>query len=249
MILLDVSNFSDAADFFALEYAIAVTSPQDEFYFFWTTPPTLMLGRNQIAEQEINLNEATLRNIAIRRRFSGGGTIYTDKGTFLFSHLIINSSDISKQLALETQKLTNALCNLGIPASFNSRNDILINGQKVCGAAGYSYGKYYLYHTSLLWNANFSAIDQLLTVEISKMKRHGIQSVHQRVTSISDFCDMPFEEFKRRLSEEIVSSDPQSRFPNAEEIALMTEYKQRFFANEQWNMLGNKVQFSELQSF
>ena len=80
MILLDTPQVADAAEFFALEYALAVRRSTEEFYFFWQTPPTLMLGRNQVVEQEIDLSAAQRGNVAVRRRNSGGGTIYTDGG-------------------------------------------------------------------------------------------------------------------------------------------------------------------------
>ena len=86
---------------------------------------------------------------------------------------------MSVQLAVETRRLAAALRSLGIPAEFNSHNDILADGKKVSGAAGYGCGNCYLYHASLLWEADLSAIDALLTVNEAKLKRHGIRSVRQ----------------------------------------------------------------------
>lgn len=237
MIFLDTPQVADAAEFFALEYALAVRRSTEEFYFFWQTPPTLMLGRNQVVEQEIDLSAAQRGNVAVRRRNSGGGTIYTDGGTLQISHLVQNPSDMSVQLAVETRRLADALCKLRIPAEFNSRNDILADGKKVSGAAGYSCGHCYLYHASLLWEADLPAIAELLTVDEAKLKRHGICSVRQRVTSLSRFCGWSLAEFSARLRAELAADCPH-RPPTREEARSASRYEERIFSDPTWIMHG-----------
>lgn len=240
MIFLDTPQVADAAEFFALEYALAVRRSTEEFYFFWQTPPTLMLGRNQVVEQEIDLSAAQRGNVAIRRRNSGGGTIYTDGGTLQISHLVQNPSDMSVQLAVETRRLAAALRSLGIPAEFNSHNDILADGKKVSGAAGYGCGNCYLYHASLLWEADLSAIDALLTVNEAKLKRHGICSVRQRVTSLSRFCGWSFAEFSARLRT-VLAADCPHRPPTPGEAQSANRCKERIFADPTWIMHGKGI--------
>ena len=237
MIFLDTPQVADAAEFFALEYALAVRRSTEEFYFFWQTPPTLMLGRNQVVEQEIDLSAAQRGNVAVRRRNSGGGTIYTDGGTLQISHLVQNPSDMSVQLAVETRRLADALCKLRIPAEFNSRNDILADGKKVSGAAGYSCGHCYLYHASLLWEADLPAITELLTVDEAKLKRHGRCSVRQRVTSLSRFCGWSLAEFSARLRAELAADCPH-RPPTREEARSASRYEERIFSDPTWIMHG-----------
>ena len=240
MILLETPQAADAAEFFALEYALAAGRTPEEFCFFWQTPPTLMLGRNQAAEQEINLAAARRENVAVRRRNSGGGTIYTDGGTLQISHLVPDSPDISVQLAVETRRLAAALCKLGIPAEFNSRNDILVDGRKVSGAAGYGCGSSYLYHASLLWEADLSAIAALLTVDEAKLERHGIRSVRQRMTSLSRFCGWSFAEFSARLRA-VLAADCPHRPPTPGEAQSANRCKERIFADPTWIMHGKGI--------
>jgi len=58
---------------------------EDAVLMLWQTKPTVMLGANQVAEIEVNLEYAKQNGIEIIRLSSGGGAIYTDEGTIQYT--------------------------------------------------------------------------------------------------------------------------------------------------------------------
>ena len=55
----------------------------------WVNPPSVIVGRNQIVDSEVNLSACRRFKIEIVRRFSGGGTVYHDKANLnctLYTH-------------------------------------------------------------------------------------------------------------------------------------------------------------------
>jgi lipoate-protein ligase A len=43
---------------------------------FWKNPPSVILGRSQLLNREVNIEYCKQNNIVIGRRISGGGTVY-----------------------------------------------------------------------------------------------------------------------------------------------------------------------------
>ena len=65
---------TDANFNFALEkYAMWELDISDEYFIFWRTNPTLMIGRFQNTLAEINMKYAKEHGVNIVRRVTGGG--------------------------------------------------------------------------------------------------------------------------------------------------------------------------------
>ena len=74
-----------AAFYLAAEEYIASALPEDNYLFSWQLGPTVVMGRNQIAAAEIDLDFCMAEGIDVIRRKSGGGTIYADRGNIMLS--------------------------------------------------------------------------------------------------------------------------------------------------------------------
>lgn len=91
---------------------------------------------------------------------------------------------------------------MGIPgASFNGRNDLVIDGKKFSGNAQYLYNGFTLHHGSLLFDTNIEQMVKSTTVDPGKIISKGIKSVRERVTNISEHLSAPMDsqEFKMRM--------------------------------------------------
>ena len=73
--------------YFAVEEYVARTYTDDDYFMAWRVEPTVMLGRNQLTENEVNIDYCKRNGIHIFRRKSGGGCIYADKGCMQFSYI------------------------------------------------------------------------------------------------------------------------------------------------------------------
>lgn len=181
---------------FAIEtYLLNERLAGEGFLIFWRTEPTLMLGRNQNAQAEINGAYAREHGIHVVRRLSGGGTIYTDLNTWQYSY-ILKKEGGGVDFEPYTRRVAGALRALGVPASFSGRNDVTAGGRKISGSAQYIAKDRMIHHGSLLYATDLERMARALTVSGDKLVSKGIQSVRQRVANISEFLPGPPDALK-----------------------------------------------------
>lgn len=194
-----------AADNFALEYWLTKKGFDDLVLLLWSTDPTIMLGKYQDALAEVNLEYADLHHLTVARRLSGGGTIFTDRGSFQYSFIkpsVKQTIDFDSFLTI----ICNALTALGLPLKRSSRNDLTINGRKFSGNAQYNRNGYVVHHGSLLFAANIDEMTAALHVDPMKLKAKKISSVHQRVLNLRDFLPgLSAEEFASKLKQAVLN--------------------------------------------
>ena len=203
------SHSVDAAYHFSVEEHIVRDYPWNENVFLiWQADKCAMLGSNQIAESEIDIGYANSEGIQVVRRSSGGGTIYTDLGTFLFT--MIRPAE-EEGYPLETARnevavpVVEALRNMGIPAGLAGRNDILVDGKKVSGLAQYMRHGRICTHGSLLYNADLERLARVLRVDDDKIRSKAIKSIRSRVTNLKEYMDRVCStgEFRELLKENL----------------------------------------------
>ena len=92
MIYIDVPEKNRLTSFYLAteEYVARHIADNEDYFFIWQVPPTVMVGRNQLIDNEINLPYCREKGIHLLRRKSGGGCIYVDEGCLLFSYITHN---------------------------------------------------------------------------------------------------------------------------------------------------------------
>lgn len=222
---------------FALEYYIIKNADfAGDYFLFWRTDPTLMIGRYQITAAEINEAYAKEKNIRVVRRISGGGTIYTDPGGWQFSFITKSNPD-ETDFRHYTAPVIQALDEIGVIAYFNNRNDILIDGKKISGNAQHRTKDCILHHGSILFDTDIEEMVRSITVADDKIISKGIQSVRQRVTNVVDHMEEKitpeaFKELMLRSMNKNVSSTYELTDEDREEIEKIAENK---FRSWDWN--------------
>ena len=160
----------------------------------WQADKCAMLGAYQVAAAEIDLNFAEETGIQIVRRQSGGGTIFTDMGTLLYTLIVPDAGDLSVSEILREQlvaPLVRALNKLDIPAKMEGRNDLLLEGKKFSGLAQYARKGRVCTHGSLLFDTDLNILTNVLQVDDEKIRSKAIRSVRSRVTNLRDHMDTP----------------------------------------------------------
>lgn len=189
----------------SLSYYLAVEEQvarqiDDDAFFVWQSDPTVIIGRNQVLEAEVNIEYCGDHNIEIVRRKSGGGCVYSDKGNIMISY-ISRRGDVSAVFDRYLSALTACLCSLGLDAVRSDRNDVLVCGMKVSGNAFHQLPDRSIVHGTLLFSTDFDVLEQAIRPPVEKLVRHGIRSVRQRVANLSDFLpsDWNVERLKQYL--------------------------------------------------
>ena len=192
--------------YFAVEEYVARHYTDDDYFIGWRVNPTVMLGRNQLIDNEVNTDYCKEHKIDIFRRKSGGGCIYADKGCIQFSY-ISRSVNANKAFADYMQRMADLLKGLKIDAQLSGRNDILINGTKVSGCAFYQLSNRSVLHNSLLFDTQLDHLSNALTPAKEKLQSKGVASVRQRVTNVATYTQLDILAFMDYVRQEMCGTE------------------------------------------
>lgn len=184
--------------YLATEEYLALHYPSGEYFFMWQVLPSVIFGRNQLIENEVNLDYVRSHGIRMYRRKSGGGCVYSDFSNIMFSFV---TPDFNKDFVFDKYlgKVVAVLRGLGLDAKFSGRNDILIGDRKVSGNAFYRSGDKAIVHGTMLFDTDLSVMVQAITPSNEKLISKGVDSVRKRVTNLSEHLTMGIEEFKAEM--------------------------------------------------
>jgi lipoyltransferase/lipoate-protein ligase len=172
----------------------------------WQVNPTVIIGRNQLIDNEVNVDYAKENNIQLYRRKSGGGCVYADFSNIMFSFITPN---FNKDFVFKTylSRIVNILRDLGLDAKFSGRNDILIGDLKVSGNAFYQVNSRSVVHGTMLYNTDLNEMIRAITPDNEKLISRGIDSVRKRVTNVKDHLDISIEDYKAFIKKNIADED------------------------------------------
>ena len=192
--------------YFAVEEYVARHYTDDDYFIGWRVNPTVMLGRNQLIDNEVNTDYCKEHKIDIFRRKSGGGCIYADKGCIQFSY-ISRATNANEAFAQYMQRMADLLKGLKIDAQLSGRNDILIDGTKVSGCAFYQLSNRSVLHNSLLFDTQLDHLSNALTPAKEKLQSKGVVSVRQRVTNVATYTQLDILAFMDYVRQEMCGTE------------------------------------------
>lgn len=185
----------------AYEEAVLREGVEGGGFWLWRDAPSVIIGRNQIPENEVSVGFAHAHGIQVYRRRTGGGAVFHDGGVINFSFVVPSSCQVRDLL----EAVLDSLC---IGGAVSDRNDVQYRGFKVVGTAQRVLGVRRLFHGSILYDANLEVLASVLTPNAAKLIRHGVASVAARVANLKDLAhlELSTEEYLRVVSDRIVSA-------------------------------------------
>ena len=69
------------------EYVARQFQAEDDCFFMWQVEPSVIFGRNQVLENEVNVPYCREHGIKLYRRKSGGGCVYADMDNLMLSYI------------------------------------------------------------------------------------------------------------------------------------------------------------------
>ena len=69
------------------EYIARHLLHQDDCFFMWQVDPSVIFGRNQVPQNEVNIEYCIEHGIQTYRRKSGGGCVYADQSNVMLSYI------------------------------------------------------------------------------------------------------------------------------------------------------------------
>ena len=189
-------------EYLALE-AERVKTVQTPVLFTWIVEPTVIYGKHQIREQEVNDRYCEEHSIRVVQRQSGGGCVYADRGNLMISYV---SPSTHSQEVFETflRMVAGALNRMGYPAVTTAHNDVMVGDRKVAGTACYTTPTGTVVHASMLYEVDMEALERAITPSAEKLEKHAVASVRQRVRNLREIKDLgTMTEFRERIEKEM----------------------------------------------
>ena len=171
--------------YLAMEEYVARNLNEPDCFFMWQVEPSVIYGRNQVVENEVNLAYCREHGIQVYHRKSGGGCVYADMDNLMLS-MITDGDNVGFTFNRFVTMVQLVLHKMGVEATSTTHNDIMIGDKKVCGTAFYQLPGRSIVHSTMLYDTNMEHMLNAITPGPEKLEKKGIQSVRQRITFLKD---------------------------------------------------------------
>ena len=196
--------------------------------YLWQNDRTIVIGANQDAYGECDIEKLEKDGGHLARRITGGGAVYHDKGNLNFTFITPKALyDLSKQ----EEVILKALDCLGIRAAKTGRNDLVIDGRKFSGHAYYKGKRSCLHHGTLMLEVDEGRLQDYLRVSLAKLHSKNVASVRSRIINLKSVReDLDIDSLKKALicSAEAIyetKAEPYTAFDQDELTKLEAQFK------------------------
>lgn len=211
---------------------------EGEYFFTWDIFPTIVCGKHQLLQAEVNLDYLKSIGAEVTRRHSGGGTVFADEGDFMFTFILRDRT--SDLFARTLTSFADSLHRLGVKAELTGRNDLTLEGRKFSGNAFYKNDHGTIVHGTMMYDVDIEKLVRSLTPDNEKLISKGIASVRQRVINLKPYLNgMTREELMAHLEKTIGMPLPEL---TQEATSTIDEYE-RIYRTDEW-IWGNNPRFS-----
>lgn len=207
-------------------------------FHLWQNEPSVVIGRNQLPEAEVDMVCLQKKNIKLVRRFSGGGAVYQDLGNINLSFI---NSDRNLDFDSMNLQIMEFLRTLGLTPTTNERRAIFIDEKKISGSSQFIRGQKAIYHVTLLYSANLDNLENSLrgNTNILLLNKH-VKSVRSTVTNLSSYFPEAFsvENFKERIAAYFIHQNDKSVILTDEFQNKIQQLKDDKYTNNVWILNG-----------
>ena len=194
--------------YLAMEEYVARQQLADDAFFLWQVEPSVIYGRNQVVENEVNLEYCREHDIQVYQRKSGGGCVYADRDNLMLSY-ITREQQVGFVFNRFVNMLLLVLRKIGVEATGTHHNDIMIGDRKVCGTACRVTPYGCIVHSTMLYDTNMQHMLQAITPSHEKLAKNGVESVRQRITLLKDYTSLSLEEIKMLVIQTLCDTEYQ----------------------------------------
>jgi lipoic acid synthetase/lipoate-protein ligase A len=214
--------------YLAMEEYVARHMQEPDCFFMWQVAPTVIFGRNQVVENEVNLEYCREHDIRVVRRKSGGGCVYADMDNLMLS-MVTDGDNVGFTFNRFVTMIQLALHKIGVTATSTAHNDIMIGDRKVCGTAFYQLPGRSIVHSTMLYDTNMQHMLNAITPSAEKLEKKGIQSVRQRITLLKDHTPLSLNEIKQKIRDTLCDGE---LVLTEEQVAGIEEIEQTYLKQD-----------------
>ena len=227
-IALPTNEIRQLSFYLAMEEYVARHMQEPDCFFMWQVAPTVIFGRNQVVENEVNLDYCREHDIRVVRRKSGGGCVYADMDNLMLS-MVTDGDNVGFTFNRFVTMIQLALHKIGVTATSTAHNDIMIGDRKVCGTAFYQLPGRSIVHSTMLYDTNMQHMLNAITPSAEKLEKKGIQSVRQRITLLKDHTPLSLDEIKQKIRDTLCDGE---LVLTEEQVAGIEEIEQTYLKQD-----------------
>ena len=228
-ISLPTSEVRRLSFYLAMEEFVARHIDEPDCFFMWQVEPSVIIGRNQVLENEVNVAYCREHGIKLYRRKSGGGCVYADKDNLMLSY-VTSEDHVNFAFNRFINMVLLVLRKLGIAATGTAHNDVMIGDRKVCGTACYHLDGRSIVHSTMLYDTNMEHMLNAITPGPEKLAQKGIQSVRQRITLLKDYTTLEcVDDLKSMVRSTLCDGE---RLLTADEVAAIETIEATYLKEE-----------------
>ena len=228
-ISLPTSEVRRLSFYLAMEEFVARHIDEPDCFFMWQVEPSVIFGRNQVLEDEVNVAYCREHGIKLYRRKSGGGCVYADMDNLMLSY-VTSEDHVNFAFNRFVNMVLLVMRKLGIAATGTAHNDVMIGDRKVCGTACYHLDGRSIVHSTMLYDTNMEHMLNAITPGPEKLAQKGIQSVRQRITLLKDYTTLEcVDDLKSMVRSTLCDGE---RLLTADEVAAIETIEATYLKEE-----------------
>ena len=223
---------------------------QEDCFMLWRNDNAIIVGKHQNTLAEINIDYVKEKGIKVVRRLSGGGAVYHDLGNLNFTFTRTGENTEVVDFERYTKPIIEVLNNMGIPAKFEGRNDLTIEGRKFSGNAEHVFKNKVLHHGTILYSSEMKDVSGALKINPLKYKDRAVKSIPKRVTNVSNHMKQPMnlEDFTQRIMDHVLSTFEGAQIYEFTEsdLAQIQKIRDDKYSTWEWNF-GHSPKYNFMQ--
>ncbi|MBK8988918.1 MAG: lipoate--protein ligase [Chloroflexi bacterium] len=245
MLYADNQHITDPRLNLALEeYLLRHVPTAEAILLFYVNEPSVILGRNQNALEELDPDYTANHNVHVVRRLSGGGAVFHDLGNLNFSFITNGSRDLHNFQRF-TEPVIRVLNQLGVPAALHGKSDIYVAGRKISGNAQYLARDRMVSHGTILFDSDLEALLRALNPRQVQIESKAVQSIRAKVGNVKEWLpEMDTAVLRQTLLTGIFAGRPVDHLPlSADDWTRIHQIKTERYDTWEWN-IGRSPRFS-----
>jgi lipoate-protein ligase A len=239
------SNSTEPHSNLALEESILRLNSQSDIVTlrFWRNNRSVIVGRWQVLDEEVNLSYCKEHGIKLGRRLTGGGTVFHDLGnlntSLFFPRKSLLSNDIYKISSSFTNLIVQSIKEIGLTSvEREGCNTILYQGFKISGAASYFTKNMVLHHSTMLLNSELNHLEGSLI-------HHGIgrarkSSYYRPTTNLTGLKVVSWEKKFIELLESVFNLHFIDDEIRNDENELASRLRRKVYSQSSWIVKGER---------
>lgn len=214
-------------------------------------PASVVIGYHQDPRTEADMDACRRLGINIYRRLTGGGSILMGPGQLglalaLPRSAVSTAGGFGPVFDLLSQGIIWALRQYGVESILRPKNDLAVNGRKICGVGAYTDpAGMLMFHASTLVDFDCDLMMEVLHIPEAKYRDKFVERAHQGMTTLSEEVgrQVDVEEFAAKVQEgyRVTLGISTTRAPlttaQAEDVAAIAAQRYR---DPAWLHLGSR---------